>query len=283
MSTQSSSIRLIDPEEFRPPLEFTENGITVTSFGGTLCAVGFAAAGGEIVAVVDGKETFRDPLKAGKFEIRRSSFIDEAAWTGSKELQLKLTIVEDGAVTAEANIRFTKNYTLEYDAFRKREYTRQRQRELLNTRKGPMELIGSLTRVSERAAATKSYIGKANAAKSLAELAREFAGLERFGEISDAQVLATFLEDDAVELASTLPNDYWFATCLKAASVMGDSFKKISKAALEAAIREVAAPIKANIATVAGANNDVANALKAIEGVVLIADGKLVDNPVFAD
>lgn len=282
MSTQKSGISIIDPTEFRPPLEFRENGLVVTSFGGIVVAMGFAAVGGEFVVEVNDKEVLRRQVQQGKFEVRRCDFIDDETWAVGSELLVKLKIVEGGAETATTLYRFTRNYTREYEAYRQRDALRQRQRELLETRRGPNELVQTLARIAERSVGTKSYPGKTSAARSLADLAREFAGIQRFGEISDAQVLATFLEEDAVGLASTLPNDYWFATCLRAA-VKGDIFQKISKAALEAAISEVAIPIKANIAQVGGNSTEVISALKAIEGVVLIADGQLVDNPVFAD
>lgn len=287
MTTQRSGINLIEPGEYRPPLEFHENGVTVTSFGGSLVAVGHIATDGEVVAEVNGKETYRHSHRAGNFEIRRSSFIDDDTFGSSGELTLKLSIVEGGTATVEKTIRFTQNYGREYDAYRQRDHLRQRQRELLNTHRGANELVQRLSMIAERSAATKSYVTGKSSVEPLADLAREFAGIKRFGDISDDAILATFLEPDAVDLAKTLPNAYWLATCLKAAVVPGNTFQKISAAQLKAGFDAVQNPIKSKLEELAPLGSTDArarDAIKAIEGIYLVtADGKVIVNPIITD
>lgn len=282
MTTQKSRIALIEPGEFRPPPVFYENDVVVSSFGGLLVAAGHIATMGQVIAEVDGIETYRQTQQAGDFEIARSSFVDDAIFTSATALMLRLSIVESGVVTAETKVRFTRNYHQEFQRFNESEHLRRRQRELLNTQRGNTELWQRLGLIAERTSAQKSYFGSI-VVKQLVELACEFAAVNQYASMSEDAVLEMFLEADAIPLAKTLPNAYWFSTCMKAAvTVSGHSFQKISKTALEAAISSVAGPIKDKIAEAGRNDASVIAALNAIEGVVLIADGKLIDNPAFA-
>lgn len=280
-NTQNSGISLIDPEEYRPPLEFRENGLITTSFGGNIVAMCNAAADGEFVAEIGGKEVLRMPVKQGKFEIRRRDFIDDNAWATGSDLLLKLKIEINGEESFGVLYRFTRNYTREYEAYRQRDYARQRQRELLETRVGVGEVLQALARVATDSAAKKSYLTGDLSLNALADVARGFRGIARFGEISEEQILETFFEDDALSAVKSMPNAYWFAVCVRAA-VKGDKFAKVSLAALLSATREVAGPIRQNILAIAADNAELLRAASAVEGMLLIGDGQLVANPVFA-
>ncbi len=280
-TTQKSGISLIDPEEYRPPLEFRENGLITTSFGGNLVAMCNASADGDFVAEIGGKEVLRLPVKQGKFEVRRHDFIDDNAWTTGSDLLLKLKIEINGEESAGTLYRFTRNYTREYEAYRQRDYARQRQRELLETRAGVGEVVQALARLANDNSAKKSYVTGNLSLNVLADVARGFRGIARLGEISEQEILETFFDDDALSAVKSMPNAYWFAVCVKAA-VKGDKFTKISLAALLTATREVAEPIRQNVLTVAGDNAELLRAASAVEGLLLIGDGQLVANPVFA-
>lgn len=284
MSTSKSGINLIDPEEYRPPLQFIEGGIVVTSFGGTVVAVGNLETDGEIVAELDGKETMRYPHKAGKIEIRRSEFIDETIWQArASAVLLRIFTVENGTVTFELKTRFTNDYTREYDAWRKRDYAMQKQRELLNTRRGVNELLQSLHRIVQDSAVMRSYVGSGDVAKGLARLACDFLAVDQWTNLEPRQVLEVFLEDDAIEVATSLPNEYWFAIVLRTAFGGNDnSFAKLSRTKLEEAMRSVATPIREQVAARSENGSELRMVLQAVEGITVVGESGLKVNPIFA-
>lgn len=282
-----TGLSLIEPGDFRPGPSFTEDNVTVTSFGGVIVALAEFEKGGELVVTANDAETYKKAHTAGnRFEVRREDFIPDALWTGSDVLTVRFQMVEDGATTFERVYRFTKNYIGEYQRHQQASYRRGRQREMLETHQGRSALRGALEKILAETGAESSYVDDVLVLQKLAGVARQFLALDQFDDVTDEQILATFFAEDAFDFVKKLPNRFWLAKVIWAAiQVQGDlvRFEKFTHEVLVRATFKLSADTKARVAAFDQLNTELITAVKVAEGVLVISRSgqQLVENPVF--
>jgi len=218
-SKASSGIRLIDPADDRPRFsEFVENGIHHTAFHFLLGddALARIEAEAEVVACVDGIETFRQSFSAGRHSFIATEMIPEATQNEPPEtFLLTLAIHENGVQVFERRYEIHSDFHKVRAAFDERQALQKRQSEYRNSRIGQSELVRSLENALMSSSATKCYLDlEPVPVLELTDVARAFLGISKSSAVSAQQILNEFFSTDAASLISTVPNKYWFARCL---------------------------------------------------------------------